>query len=240
MPEDRISEADSENQPRLKRGRPRKWINTTTNEPYAYEDQRKSFPQVLSERGLNNRFYQERGTVALLQAITPDTEDRFKWLIGTVELQDGKPRVIPGLVSDNIIAKILPAIAEAKRRSVKASILTELGRIAEEGYADSHQHAIEWADALCQAEPKLTVKEACRRLREWRLNRDPKPANEDELVGVIAEAIDAYFDRHAATKEETAKLIDEALWRVMGWYEWVFEEDEILEADSKKKEAAPC
>jgi hypothetical protein len=243
MPDEGISESASENQPRRKRGRPRKWVDMQTNKPYAYEKQRQGFLDPTSERALQNRFYQERGTWALLKVITPDTVNRFRWLIGTVGLRtDGgtKKVVVPGVVSNPSLAALAPGLAKQIQRGVKASILTELGRIAEEGYDDSAELAVQLADQLCQAEPKLSVKEACHRLRAWRLNRPPNPANADELVDVIAEAIDAYFDEHVSTHEETAHLIDEALWRVMGWYEWVFEEDDISELASAKKEDTPC
>jgi AT hook motif len=251
MPEDELSEAASDNQPKRKRGRPRKWVDMKTHEPYAYEKQRRGVLDPTGDRTLSNRFYQERGTVALVAALTPETANRFQWIMGTVQIKrdgDSMNFVMPGVTRANPTAlALMPGMIERWRREVKASILTELGRIAEEGFSDSRDLAVKRADELCAMEPKLTVKEAVRRLREWRLDRQPKPANEDQLADVIIEAIDAYFDRHVSTKEETAKLIDDALWGVMSYYEWLFEDepedadkDGISESASEKQEDTPC
>jgi hypothetical protein len=191
--------------------------------------------------------YEAHALLALLHAMGPEGGDRFGWLIGTIRkmtCEDGTEDLVWPISS-----QWFGVGAPWANRHLKTSVLAELGRIVD-AYSNGAEVAVKWADELCHAEPKLSVKEAVRRLRQWRLNLQATPADAKALYERLIDTLNLYENTHTGL---TYDLILEALGYTENYVELFYSPDEddpedrpaaseaeISESASETQEDAPC
>ena len=201
MNEEPISEATSENpQPKRKRGRPARLVDTTTGEHMPLHDA--SFwtdhglwvTNAGTTRGNANEVY---ATIAIarLRNFFGQHRDVGGWLVGFYFPDAGTH---------------VNAFFRKPRRGRclgKWAVLTELGRIIL-AFSDGLEAAQQWALELYQRQPRPTVKQAVAELRAWRLRSlgkaadiSDRAATQAQIGDAVCAALDRLLEKYPATRE---------------------------------------
>jgi hypothetical protein len=159
-----VSEALSEKfSEKLQRGRPRV-VDPSTEAVY---EGMGLYDGKYSQRARVNTYYRQRALSCLMVFDDPDA-DAFKWLAD------------------------LKASNEGKIKPWRETILSELGRIKDEGA----MRAV--ALRICELKPQ--TKEAVDIICRWRLGGKSKPGDIESLRGELCRCIDDYKRRHPDTQ----------------------------------------
>jgi hypothetical protein len=168
-----ITEAASENIEKRKRGRPKL---------YAESREWNIGSEAKTERGKIEACYAKIAAYALFDH-RHEHPELTEWT-GLYRCDDGK----------EIIALSSPQF--------KTTVLAELGRLIER-YGNGEEVAVQWSVEILNMKPKLSVKQAMRLLRSWRLDDKRKSTgNSEGFAKALLQAAADYLDTHPDTPNE--------------------------------------
>jgi hypothetical protein len=206
---DGISEAASENQPKRRRGRPPKPLANSASPAGRY-----AILRTLEDGRLGDPLALGRSQAKTLRGCQ-DAEYAFRGANAIFNLHDEYPEVaaLTGVARDSD-GELHP---DDNRTFKNQGVLAELGRIVE-AFPDGADYAARLAVQLVAIKPRLTSKQAIRRLRRCRMRRlkgvDMEAAgNARGVCMAITKALDDYLDKNPATSPRDVQDALFYLWK---------------------------